>query len=143
MPRINTRRLWDEIHHTASWGALPNSYGMERLALSDDDKSVRDYFCFEAQKIGCRVITDEMGNIFSVLPGENNSIAPIGLGSHLDTQPAGESKFDIRTHGDLYQQNRWQIRRHFRSFGGSRSPQDPERTWHQDICASSSNQLDK
>lgn len=30
-----------------------------------------------------------MGNIFAILPGLNNSLPPIGIGSHLDTQPAG------------------------------------------------------
>lgn len=30
-----------------------------------------------------------MGNIFAIRPGENNDIPPIGIGSHLDTQPAG------------------------------------------------------
>lgn len=83
-------RLWSDIHHTAQWGALPNSPGMARLALSDEDKLVRDYFVQEATNIGCQVSIDEMGNIFAVLPGENNSIPPIGMGSHLDTQPAGK-----------------------------------------------------
>jgi acetylornithine deacetylase/succinyl-diaminopimelate desuccinylase-like protein len=32
---------------------------------------------------------DEMGSIFATRPGENNDIPPIGLGSHLDTQPKG------------------------------------------------------
>jgi hydantoinase/carbamoylase family amidase len=30
-----------------------------------------------------------MGNIFAILPGQNNTLAPIGIGSHLDTQPKG------------------------------------------------------
>ncbi|KAK5550927.1 hypothetical protein LTR46_011070 [Exophiala xenobiotica] len=34
-----------------------------------------------------------MGNIFAIRPGQNNEIAPIGLGSHLDTQPTG-GRFD-------------------------------------------------
>lgn len=34
-----------------------------------------------------------MGNIFAIRPGENNQIPPIGLGSHLDTQPTG-GKYD-------------------------------------------------
>lgn len=36
---------------------------------------------------------DEVGNIFATRPGKNNDIPPIGLGSHLDTQPAG-GKYD-------------------------------------------------
>jgi hypothetical protein len=83
------KRLWHEIHYTSQWGALPDSLGMARLALTDEDKTVRDYFVSEASSIGCNVHIDEMGNIFAVLPGEDNSLPPLGLGSHLDTQPAG------------------------------------------------------
>ena len=36
---------------------------------------------------------DEVGNIFATRPGANNSLPPIGMGSHLDTQPAG-GKYD-------------------------------------------------
>ena len=87
--RTDTERLWREIHYTAQWGGIPDSYGMARLALSDADKLVRDYFVHQAIEIGCEVKTDEMGNIFAILAGENNDVAPIGIGSHLDTQPAG------------------------------------------------------
>lgn len=30
-----------------------------------------------------------MGNIFAVRPGQNNDLPPVGIGSHLDTQPTG------------------------------------------------------
>ncbi|KAH8647273.1 hypothetical protein BX600DRAFT_532765 [Xylariales sp. PMI_506] len=90
---IDPNRLWHEIHHTAQWGAIPGSQGMARLSLSDDDQQVRDYFVNETKRLGCRVTIDEMGNIMAVLPGQNNNIPPIGIGSHLDTQPAG-GRFD-------------------------------------------------
>lgn len=86
---INGKRLWQAIHHTSQWGAIPHNFGMARLTLSDEDKKVRDYFVSEASNLGCKVIVDEIGNIFAVLSGENNDIPPIGIGSHLDTQPAG------------------------------------------------------
>ena len=84
-------RLWQNLHHSAQWGAIPASQGMARLALSAEDKSVRDYFVEEARKIGCHVKVDQVGNIFAILPGQDNNIPPIGIGSHLDTQPAGKS----------------------------------------------------
>lgn len=34
-----------------------------------------------------------MGNIFAIRPGQNNKLPPIGIGSHLDTQPTG-GKYD-------------------------------------------------
>lgn len=43
----------------------------------------------ETKKCGCKVTVDAMGNIFAVRPGQNNDLPPIGIGSHLDTQPTG------------------------------------------------------
>lgn len=88
--RINQKRLWEEIHKTSCYGLLSLKQGMNRLSLSADDKLVRDYLSTEARSLGCLVRTDEMGNIFAIRPGRNNDIPPIGIGSHLDTQPAGE-----------------------------------------------------
>ncbi|KAI9167871.1 N-carbamoyl-L-amino-acid hydrolase [Paramyrothecium foliicola] len=85
----NSKRLWHDVHFTAQWGAIPGNQGLARLTLSDEDKRVRDYFITEARELGCEIKVDQMGNIFAVLPGENNDLPPIGMGSHLDTQPAG------------------------------------------------------
>lgn len=63
---------------------------MRRLALSQEDKEVRDWLVQECKSLGCEVKVDEMGNIFAIRPGANNSLQPIGFGSHLDTQPAGK-----------------------------------------------------
>ena len=84
-------RVWSDIHSTANWGALlDRAGGMSRLALSQDDCHVRDWFQEEARKIGCEITVDTMGNIFAVLPGEKSELPPIAIGSHLDTQPAGK-----------------------------------------------------
>lgn len=82
------QRYWDSIHESCQWGATDDG-GMNRLTLNDDDKQVRLWFISEAEKLGCKVTVDSMGNIFAVRPGKNNDIAPIGIGSHLDTQPRG------------------------------------------------------
>ena len=86
--RTNTDRLWHDIEATARWGAIHDSTGTNRLSLSDSDKKVRDWFVSEARSIGYNVKIDAMGNIFAILPGLNMDLPPIGLGSHLDTQPA-------------------------------------------------------
>jgi N-carbamoyl-L-amino-acid hydrolase len=39
------------------------------------------------------VTVDAVGNMFALRPGRNNSLVPIAMGSHLDTQPTG-GKFD-------------------------------------------------
>lgn len=63
--------------------------GMQRLALSDDDKHVRDWFVETTKALGCEVTIDEMGNIFAVRPGKRKNVPAIFVGSHLDTQPRG------------------------------------------------------
>lgn len=89
-PKINGDRLWENIHSTAKWGAMSGSLGMSRLSLSQDDKECRDWFTNEAKAIGCDVDVDAMGNMFAVLAGQRSDIHPIGMGSHLDTQPSGQ-----------------------------------------------------
>lgn len=85
---VNQDRLWDTLHHTAQWGDSKDG-GVRRLALTEEDKAVREWFVDEAAKCGATVKVDEMGNQFAIRPGRNNDLPPIGIGSHLDTQPAG------------------------------------------------------
>ncbi|OAP57656.1 hypothetical protein AYL99_08394 [Fonsecaea erecta] len=85
---VNKDRLWKTIHDTAQWGATPDG-GIRRLALTDTDKAVREWFVSTTQSLGCTVKVDEMGTLFATRAGISTSLAPIGIGSHLDTQPAG------------------------------------------------------
>jgi hydantoinase/carbamoylase family amidase len=62
---------------------------MKRLALSDADKSARDWFVSTTEALGCKVTIDAMGNTFAVRPGLRNDEPPTFVGSHLDTQPTG------------------------------------------------------
>ena len=89
---INPQRLWDTLMETAAFGGTPKG-GIKRLTVSDEDKRVRDWFKAECEKLGCTVVVDEVGNMFATRPGRRSDIAPIAMGSHLDTQPTG-GKFD-------------------------------------------------
>ncbi len=89
---INPQRLWDTLMDTAKVGATPKG-GICRVTLTDLDRQIRDWFRAECEKLGCTVSVDTMGNMFAVRPGKRNDIAPIAMGSHLDTQPTG-GKFD-------------------------------------------------
>lgn len=88
--RINSTRLWRDIHHTAQWGGIEGSLGMARIAASEEDHKVRDWFVGAAKSLGCEVRIDQIGNIFAILPGSDSGLAPIAVGSHLDTQPSGK-----------------------------------------------------
>jgi N-carbamoyl-L-amino-acid hydrolase len=89
---INPQRLWDSLMETAAFGGTPKG-GIKRLTVSDEDKRVRDWFKAECEKLGCSVAVDEVGNMFATRPGKRKDLAPIAMGSHLDTQPTG-GKFD-------------------------------------------------
>ncbi|KIV95051.1 hypothetical protein PV10_02753 [Exophiala mesophila] len=86
--KINPSRFNDALQYSCQWGATDDG-GMNRLSGNDDDKAVRDWFIAETAKHGCSHKVDTMGNIFAIRPGQNNDLPPIGLGSHLDTQPTG------------------------------------------------------
>ena len=90
--QINPQRLWDSLMETAKYGGTAKG-GIKRLTLSDEDKAVRDWFRQEVEAIGCSVSVDELGNMFARRPGKRADLAPIAIGSHLDTQPTG-GKFD-------------------------------------------------
>ena len=86
--QINAQRLWDSIMETAQIGGTAKG-GVCRLTLTDLDRQVRDWFVAQCEEVGCTVTVDEMGNIFARRPGKDNSLPPIAMGSHLDTQPTG------------------------------------------------------
>ncbi len=90
--QINPRRLWDSLMDTAKFGGTEKG-GVRRLALSDEDRQVRDWFKAQCEALGCAVSIDEVGNMFATRPGRNGDLPPIAMGSHLDTQPTG-GKFD-------------------------------------------------
>jgi beta-ureidopropionase / N-carbamoyl-L-amino-acid hydrolase len=90
--QINARRLWDTIMETAQFGATAKG-GIKRLALTDEDRQVREWFKVAAEAVGCTVTVDEVGNMFARRPGRIEGLAPLCMGSHLDTQPTG-GKFD-------------------------------------------------
>jgi N-carbamoyl-L-amino-acid hydrolase len=89
---INGSRLWASLMEMAKIGATPKG-GVCRLALTDLDKQGRDLFVQWCREAGCSVKVDRMGNIFARRPGRNDSLAPVGTGSHLDSQPTG-GRFD-------------------------------------------------
>ncbi|MEW6256237.1 MAG: Zn-dependent hydrolase [Pseudomonadota bacterium] len=90
--RIDADRFWDTLMETARFGATEKG-GVRRLTLSQEDKKVRDWFRAACEGAGLTVQVDELGNMFAIRPGKDTSLAPLGFGSHLDTQPTG-GKFD-------------------------------------------------
>jgi N-carbamoyl-L-amino-acid hydrolase len=90
--RVNGRRLRAALEEMARIGATPGG-GVQRLALSDEDKQARDLFVRWLKEIELEVSVDEMGNIFGRRAGKNNALEPVMMGSNVDSQPRG-GRFD-------------------------------------------------
>jgi hypothetical protein len=89
---INSARLWNDIIESGKIGATEKG-GLCRLALSDEDRRVREWFAEACRAEECEVRFDELGNLFARRAGRRPDLHPIAIGSHLDTQPTG-GKFD-------------------------------------------------
>src|SRR5689334_9138856 len=85
---INAERLWQTLERSAEIGRF-RDVGLRRLALSAEDKEMRDQFIDWAKKAGCTVEIDCLGNIFAGRAGSDPSLPPVAIGSHLDTQICG------------------------------------------------------
>ncbi|RIK99233.1 MAG: Zn-dependent hydrolase [Proteobacteria bacterium] len=90
--QIDSERLWGTIHETARFGATPKG-GVRRLTLGEEDKQARDWFRAACEAAGCEVHVDALGTMFALRPGRDMTKPPLGIGSHLDTQPTG-GKYD-------------------------------------------------
>jgi N-carbamoyl-L-amino-acid hydrolase len=90
--RVNGKRLQSALEQMAKIGATPGG-GVQRLTLSDEDKTARDLFVKWLKELDLEITIDEMGSIFGRRPGKNNDLAPVMSGSHIDSQPKG-GRFD-------------------------------------------------
>ena len=90
--QVNDKRLWDTLMRSGEIGP-GRAGGLCRLPLTDADKTMRDQFVLWCEQAGCRVSVDRLGNIFARRDGDDSSLAPVLVGSHLDTQVAG-GKYD-------------------------------------------------
>jgi N-carbamoyl-L-amino-acid hydrolase len=90
--RIDGKRLWDSLMEMAKIGATPKG-GVNRLTLTDLDRQSRELFGDWCREAGCKIKIDRMGSMFARRSGTDDSLPPVLIGSHLDTQPTG-GKFD-------------------------------------------------
>ncbi|KAB2873657.1 MAG: Zn-dependent hydrolase [Bauldia sp.] len=86
--RINGDRLWETIHEMAKIGPGVRG-GSNRQTLTDADAEARRLFRKWCEDAGMTVAVDSMGTMFAHRKGEDESLPPVMIGSHLDTQPTG------------------------------------------------------
>lgn len=89
---VNGARLWQSLMETAEIGGTPDG-GIKRLTLSSEDADVRNWLAAAVAELGMELTVDGFGNMFARRAGQDPNLAPIAMGSHLDTQPTG-GKFD-------------------------------------------------
>jgi N-carbamoyl-L-amino-acid hydrolase len=89
---ISGTLLSDLIDRLAQFGAREDG-GVDRQALTPEDLASRRFLVDHARSLGAGVYRDPMANLFFRWPGTDNSLAPVVMGSHSDSQPTG-GKYD-------------------------------------------------
>jgi len=85
---IDRERFVETMKEQAAIGGTEDG-GLHRLALSDEDREIRDWFRDQLEELGLDVRIDEFGNMFGRREGTDPDAAPVLIGSHLDSQPYG------------------------------------------------------
>lgn len=86
--RVNGARLLDRHHAMASHGATGNG-GVVRPALSAEETAARRTLLDWARERRFACAMDPIGNLFIRRPGSDEALAPVRIGSHLDSQMPG------------------------------------------------------
>jgi len=89
--RIDRKRLEESMEALGRIGATARG-GLNRVALTDDDRRGRDLLVSWMREAGLTVTVDRMGNIFGQRAGEDG-LPPVMMGSHADSVPTG-GKYD-------------------------------------------------
>jgi N-carbamoyl-L-amino-acid hydrolase len=89
--RINRNRLEESMEALGRVGGTAKG-GLNRVALTDDDRRGRDLLVDWMRQAGLSVTVDRMGNIFGQRAG-SEALPPVMMGSHADSVPTG-GKYD-------------------------------------------------
>lgn len=84
---INFNRFLSNLAISSEIGKVQKT-GLSRLALTNEDKEMRDIFVEYMKKLNLQVRIDDVGNIYGRKEGSED-LSPVLVGSHLDTQPNG------------------------------------------------------
>jgi len=94
--RIDVDRLLGRIDALGEIGRIdgPNGeWGNARLALTDADRAGRDLVVTWMRDLGLEVAIDALGNVVATREGADPTLAPVMVGSHIDTVGTG-GRFD-------------------------------------------------
>ena len=85
---LDRDRFVETMKEQAEIGATEGG-GLHRLALSEEDEEIREWFRDQLEDLGVAVRVDEFGNMFGRREGTDSDAAPVLVGSHFDSQPYG------------------------------------------------------
>ena len=94
--RVDVDRLVGRLDALGEIGAVlgPNGErGCARLALTDADRDGRDLVVGWMRDLGLAITVDAVGNVVGVRAGTDPTLAPVMMGSHIDTVRTG-GRFD-------------------------------------------------
>ncbi len=86
--KVNGKRIENRIFELAKFGLDEKGHGT-RVAYTKADIEGRAWFIELMKKAGLNPSIDTAGNIIGKRTGKNNSLKPIGFGSHIDMVPDG------------------------------------------------------
>lgn len=94
---INGKRLYSSLAELGKIGAYTDErtkiVGVNRLALTAADGEGRRLVTKWFRKAGLQVTIDKIGNVYGRRRGREDSLAPVMLGSHIDSVPTA-GRFD-------------------------------------------------
>ncbi len=88
LPLLDGETLLENLHKLAQFGSDEHG-AMHRTAYTPADLQARDWVIARLKNLGLEPQIDAAGNTTAVYAGQDNTLAPIGIGSHTDTVPAG------------------------------------------------------
>ena len=83
MVTTSKERLQEKIQAFSKIGDTGNG-GITRLCFTEANLQAREEFCNRCKALGMDVKTDDLGNIYATLKGEEN-LPAISMGSHVDS----------------------------------------------------------
>ncbi|HUP72154.1 MAG TPA: M20 family metallo-hydrolase [Acidimicrobiales bacterium] len=87
--RIDVERVLGRLEDLATIGAIAETTGVARLALSDDDREGRNLVVSWMRDLGLDIRVDAIGNVAGVWEGREPNARPVMCGSHIDTVKTG------------------------------------------------------
>lgn len=96
-PVVSALRLYESIEALGRIGRYLDEasglYGVNRLALTAQDGEGRRHVVAKMKSLGLAVTVDRIGNVYARRKGREDTLAPVMMGSHIDSVPTA-GKFD-------------------------------------------------